>query len=238
MAPSLAAAPGVWILFSAAWNPAAGPLTARDRARADRLTGPARRTAHLAGRSALRALLTERFPEAAAADIAYGPTGRPHLPDRPRLGVSVSHSGTAVAVCAAYDREVGIDVQQPPREIADPLLRWCAPRGRGALLALPAQVRAREFAWLWTVKEALGKAAGPGLAGPAFHAEPAPGATGGTWGRYTWASLRASSRLPLSCAYGPIATDAPDHRIATHVPDDRIATHVPDRPNSPKGQPT
>lgn len=229
MAPSLAAAPGVWILFSAAWNPAAGPLTARDRAQADRLTGRARRTAHLAGRSALRALLAERFPEAAAADIAYGPTGRPHLPDRPRLGVSVSHSGTAVAVCAAYDREVGIDVQQPPQEIADPLLRWCAPQGRGALLALPARVRAREFAWLWTVMEALGKAAGPGLAGPAFHAEPAPGATGGTWGRYTWASLRAFSRLPLSCAYGPIATDAPDHRIATHVPD---------RPNSPKGQPT
>ncbi|RPK65804.1 4'-phosphopantetheinyl transferase sfp [Streptomyces sp. ADI96-02] len=201
---SLAPAPGVWVLLSSTRDPAAGRLTAQDRAHARRLTGPARRRAHLAGRRTLRALLAERFPEAAAATVGYGPTGRPVLPDLPRVGVSVSHSGTAVAVCAAYDREVGVDVQQPPQEVAASLLRWCAPHHRTTLLALPEHARATEFAWLWTVKEALGKAAGTGVAGAAFHAEPAPGDTHGAWDGLNWTSLRNSSPLPLSCAYGPI----------------------------------
>ena len=196
------AGPRVWAALAYAPSDT-GPLTTRDRADAMRLP-PRRRIDRLGARGLLRALLSERFPEAATAVVEYEPCGRPVLLGHPRIGISVSHSNGAYAACAALDRAVGIDVQPVPSELADPLLRWCTPNRQQELTALPPRRRAAEFAWIWTVKEACGKALGTGLADDTFTLDVPRGTARGTWGPYQWVSLRQRSPLPLSCAFSSI----------------------------------
>ncbi|MGI5403454.1 4'-phosphopantetheinyl transferase family protein [Streptomyces sp. CA-135486] len=196
------AGPGVWAALTYAPS-GTGLLTTRDRADAMRLP-TRRRIDRLGARGLLRALLSERFPEAATAAVEYEPSGRPVLLDHPRIGISVSHSNGAYAACVALDRAVGIDVQPPPSELADPLLRWCTPNRQQELTALPPHRRATEFAWIWTVKEACGKALGTGLADATFTLDVPCGTARGTWGPYQWVSLRKRSPLPLSCAFSSI----------------------------------
>jgi 4'-phosphopantetheinyl transferase len=200
------AGPGVWVaLARAPWDASLTCCaTEADRTDARRLA-PRRRTERLRARGLLRALLGSRFPAAADAGIGYALSGRPVLVGHPRLGISVSHAAGVYAACAALDRTVGVDVQPPPEDLSDMVLRWCAPARRHALAALPTEARAREFAWMWTVKEACGKALGTGLEGPALTLDVPPGANGGSWGRYRWVSLRHQSSIPLSCAFSSIA---------------------------------
>ncbi|MBD0735160.1 hypothetical protein BGM09_19395 [Streptomyces sp. CBMA29] len=156
----------------------------------------------LAGRRLLRALLWARYPEAAGAPVVYRPGGRPVLAGRPRIGISISHDQGAVAVCAALDRAVGVDVQHVPAAVRPALLRRCA-QGRAEEWArLPAGRLTTEFAWLWTVQEACVKAEGSGFAGRPWQVRVRPAARSGSWGRYTWVSLRDRTPLPLSVAYG------------------------------------
>ncbi|MFC8461967.1 4'-phosphopantetheinyl transferase family protein, partial [Streptomyces sp. NPDC057242] len=170
---------------------------------------PGRRTDGLGARGLLRALLQDRFPAAAGAGIAYTPAGRPTLLGHPGLGISVSHVAEACAVGVARGRAVGVDVQDPPPDVTDPMVHWCAPAHHEALAALPPADRAREFTWMWTVKEACGKALGTGLAGPALILDVPPGARAGTWGAYRWISLRQHSPIPLSCAFSSTERGTP-----------------------------
>ncbi|MBT2383355.1 4'-phosphopantetheinyl transferase superfamily protein [Streptomyces sp. ISL-11] len=192
-------APGVWIAAGHG-HPPAGLCTPADRSAALRLA-PARRAEHLAGRALLRTLLAERFPDARDADVVHTAKGRPELAGHPDIGISVSHDGDTVAACAARHRAVGVDVQHPPRTVADSLLRRCVRAGAEDLARLPAGERAREFTWVWTVQEACVKAEGTGLSGAPWAVDvPAPAASG-TWGAYTWTTLRTHSATPLSCAF-------------------------------------
>ncbi|NXY94233.1 4'-phosphopantetheinyl transferase superfamily protein [Streptomyces sp. BR123] len=182
--------------------------TAADRSTARQLPAQ-RRTDRLRARGLLRALLRDRFPAAACADIGYMPSGRPVLLGHPRLGISVSHVADACAVGVALDRAVGVDVQSPPQDVSDQLLRWSVPTRRNQLAALPPADRAREFTWMWTVKEACGKATGTGLAGPAFSLDVPPGGRAGSWGDYRWVSLRHQSPIPLTCAFSSTERGTP-----------------------------
>lgn len=184
-------------------RPPGGHLTDSDLAGAAHLHG-VRAREHLAARRALRALLSARFPRAREAEVVYTRRGRPWLAGWPRLGISVSHDGDAVAACAALDHAVGLDVQHAPDDLSDALVRRCARERAEDLNRLPQRQRAREFAWLWTVQEACVKAAGTGLSGRPWSIDVPVPRTSGAWRGYRWVSLRRGASVPLSCAYAPL----------------------------------
>jgi len=99
-------------------------------------------------------------------------------------------------------RRVGVDVQLPPPEVSDGLLRRCLRDRAGELTALPQAVRAREFAWVWSVQEACVKADGTGIAGRPWSIDVPVRPRSGRWRDLTWLSLRDHSGIPLSCAFG------------------------------------
>ncbi|MER7083461.1 4'-phosphopantetheinyl transferase [Saccharopolyspora kobensis] len=157
----------------------------------------------LAGRSLLRSMLRELYPEAAELEVTASGNGKPHLLGAQGLGVSVSHDSGVVAVCVAPGREVGVDVQGPPEKLERALVRRCLRAYTDEVMQLPSARRALEFAWVWTVQEACVKATGEGIGGRPWAIDVPPGASTGSWGSYRWVSLRGASEVPLSCAFGP-----------------------------------
>ena len=130
----------------------------------------ARFRAEGAGRLSLGAalLLNRVLAEAGlppAGAFAFGPEGKPWLPDRPGLHFSLSHSGTWV-LCALSDAELGCDVEGPRR--FDPALarRFFHPDETAWLLSLPPREQDAAFLRLWTLKESYLKAVGLGLSLP------------------------------------------------------------------------
>ncbi|WIM99848.1 4'-phosphopantetheinyl transferase superfamily protein [Actinoplanes oblitus] len=188
---------GVWVT-AGPYPP--GPDLPLDRAAAYGLAG-ARAAEFLAGRRALRALLRAVLPDAADTPIVSTGRGRPTLAGRPATGVSVSHDAGTVAVAAAVNRRVGVDVQHPPDTVAAGLLRRCLGPRATLLAGLPPADAAREFAWVWTVQEACVKADGTGLAGRPWAVEVPPYPRAGQWRGYRWRSLREVSDVPLAVAH-------------------------------------
>ncbi|MEU3747030.1 MULTISPECIES: 4'-phosphopantetheinyl transferase family protein [Streptomyces] len=176
------------------------PVAAPDRATAAGLP-PWRALEHTASRTLLRALLREIGEDLGGGPVAARPGGRPYLPGRPDLGVSLSHSSGWVAAAVARDRDVGVDVQSP-RAVGDRLLRLCcAPGDAEALSALPEAGRRREFAWIFTVQEACVKATGRGFAGRPWTVPVTLGQRTGTWGQVSWHAPRAAQPVPACCAW-------------------------------------
>ncbi|MFD3991543.1 4'-phosphopantetheinyl transferase family protein [Streptomyces sp. NPDC058548] len=97
--------------------------------------------------------------------LAHEPGGRPRLTGpAARLHVSVSHSPGARAVALA-GTPVGVDIETVrPLPALALARRWLAPADADWLGRLPAADRVPAFYWLWTQKEAVGKAHGHGLA--------------------------------------------------------------------------
>ena len=155
-----------------------------------------RRAEFLAGRGLLRTLLRAVAPEHAERDVVTEESGRPVLAGTRRIAVSVSHDGDRVAAGVGRCASLGVDLQVPPTELSDALIRRCV---RSPLSAAPV-ARALEFAWIWSVQEACVKASGQGLAGAPWLIDVEPGATSGRWGNYRWQALRQSA-VPLSFAY-------------------------------------
>lgn len=96
----------------------------------------------------------------------YEAGGRPRLTG-PAAGlhVSVSHSRGARAVALSTHAPVGVDVETVrPLPALRMARRWLAPADADWLTRLPHPERVRAFYWLWTQKEAVGKARGHGLA--------------------------------------------------------------------------
>ncbi|MFH8713675.1 4'-phosphopantetheinyl transferase family protein [Streptomyces zaomyceticus] len=195
---------------------AALPVATADRAPAAALP-PWRAVEYTASRTLLRALLREIGEDLRGGPVAARPGGRPHLPDRPDLGVSLSHSGGWVAVAVSRDRDVGVDVQTPA-PVGDRLLRLCcSPADAEALTALPEDGRRREFARIFTVQEACVKAVGAGLSGRPWNVPVAlgqrtgewkgeregarPGERAEAWGRVGWCAPRDRHPVPVACAW-------------------------------------
>jgi 4'-phosphopantetheinyl transferase len=86
--------------------------------------------------------------------------GRPRLPGT-GLHVSISHSGTTVAVAVSHAGEVGVDVQQVVDESVHELSPLVLAESEARHVAV-----ARDFFIYWTRKEALVKATGDGVAVP------------------------------------------------------------------------
>lgn len=106
-----------------------------------------------------------RRPTASAQAQGQGQVQAP-APEPLRVNVSVSHTRglTAVAVCT--DGDVGVDVE-PARELPAVALarRWFSEEDARWIEGHDSALRARALLWVWTHKEALGKARGTGLAG-------------------------------------------------------------------------
>ncbi len=176
------------------------PVAAPDQAAAAELP-PWRAVEHAASRTLLRALLREIGEDLRDGPVAARPGGRPYLPDRPDLGVSLSHSSGWVAAAVGRDRDVGVDVQTPSAVSHRMLRLCCSPGDAEALTAMDEDGRRREFAWLFTVKEACVKAVGAGFSGRPWSVPVALGQRTGAWERVRWCAPRDRHPVPVGCAW-------------------------------------
>lgn len=203
---TLQVSPGVWVARGERGQWARTDPHPHDRAAAAEL--PEWRVEEfLASRALLRHLLRATQPELAEVPVRAEEQGRPVLAGHPDKGISISHDGDAVAVAFAPHRRVGVDVQQPPDNVPDGLLRRCLGEHTRDLGALPERGRAAELAWVWTAQEACVKAAGTGMSGRPWAIDIPPGRLRGQWHDFQWISLRGRSQTPLSCAFSAPHSD-------------------------------
>ena len=159
----------------------AGVLAEDERARAQRYVVETARRQFVAGRAALRLLLSRYLGVAAPAiRFSYGAQGKPGLlwPSAP-VAFNLSHSG-GIALYAfslsgrggvdagSEGIELGIDVEEvrPLADLETLAGRYFSPDESAALRRLPPGDRPRAFFACWTRKEAVLKAHGGGLAVP------------------------------------------------------------------------
>ncbi len=117
----------------------------------------------------LRLALSQRADLAPAAwRFAAAARGKPYLVAPPcDLRFSLSHTRGMIAVAVADDVEIGVDVEAPrgarePMKLAE---RFFAPPEITALREAPDEDARRDlFLQFWTLKEAVVKATGEGLA--------------------------------------------------------------------------
>jgi 4'-phosphopantetheinyl transferase len=145
-------------------------LDASERARAARLRSEAARRSFVVSHGLARRSLSRCASVPPAAwRFAARAGGRPEVEGPPAglgLRFNLSHTEGLVACAVARDAQVGVDVECASR-VARPLAlaeRFFAPEEAAALRALPEQARRERFLALWSLKEALLKARGVGVA--------------------------------------------------------------------------
>ena len=154
-------------------------LSADELARAARFHFSRDRDRFVFFHGVLRTILGRQLGAAPAAlRFETAPGGKPYLPGSP-LRFNVSHSRDDVLIAAAWEREVGIDIEFLRADVAVSGIaeRFFSPGECAALAALPPEDRVRGFFTCWTRKEAYLKARGSGLALPLarFEVTVAPG---------------------------------------------------------------
>ena len=99
--------------------------------------------------------------------LGHEPGGRPVVRGA-AVHVSLSHGRGVVAAAASTDFPVGVDVEAVRRiPVRDLARRWLRVAEAEWIERREPDERIVAFLWLWTQKEALGKACGRGLAGGA-----------------------------------------------------------------------
>lgn len=94
---------------------------------------------------------------------AYGPHGKPFIPELPEFRFNISHSGMS-AVLAVSDREIGIDIEKEEKADLAVAKRFFTAPEYAYLCAQPdSNERNRAFFRIWTAKESFIKAVGTGL---------------------------------------------------------------------------
>lgn len=144
-------------------------LSPDEQRRAAAFRQPKDRRASIVGRALLRTLLgTYLNVPPQAVQFIYNPQGRPELPPElagGRLKFNLSHSGDLVLHAFAWDRQVGIDVERPGRQLEFESIahRFFSRAENEAFAALPESERRDAFFRCWTRKEAFIKGTGRGL---------------------------------------------------------------------------
>lgn len=138
-------------------------LTAAERERCSRYLRAADRDRFAGGRALLRAALGRDPSDSAVLKTAEG---RPYLDPSsgPQPHISLSHSGMWAAVAICPGTPVGVDVEhlaEVDRRGFERLV--CSPAEAARLAALTGDEAAAERLRIWTLKEALLKAAGSGF---------------------------------------------------------------------------
>lgn len=128
----------------------------------------------LTGRTLIRAIAGRRLgvePERVTLDASCYDCGKPH--GKPRVvadgapEVSISHSGSLVALAVGDGAPLGIDVEQIRDAEVTELARIAfSPAERAAFEALPANDRQGAFFTYWSRKEAVVKTTGKGMSIP------------------------------------------------------------------------
>ncbi len=145
-------------------------LDGEERGRLARLRAARASRDYLAAHALARTTLAEIVGcSPARVRIHTSPGGRPELVSpqvAPRLRFSISHAD-GIALCAvAAGRAIGVDIESD-RNIGPDALgvaeAVCSPREMQALRALPPPERADFLLLVWSVKEAVAKAAGVGF---------------------------------------------------------------------------
>lgn len=180
-------------------------LSGEERVRAARFRTTELRLRFIAGRGALRSILSRYLGVAPAkVRIDTTATGKPFIPGN-ALAFNLSHS-EGVAVCAVTTGgQLGVDIERMRRvEDSDSIVqRYFAPGELKQYEALRPAARTAAFFSAWTRKEAFVKALGSGLQRElnSFEVEIAPQATcprlllGASESEQTW-SLRAFTPSP------------------------------------------
>jgi 4'-phosphopantetheinyl transferase len=100
----------------------------------------------------------------AAIRVEHAPSGRPTVVGAEGLHVSVSRTRGAVAAAVAVGSPIGVDLEalrpMPALRLAR---RWLTEAEYRWIGGLDESERVGGFLWLWTQKEAIGKARGLGL---------------------------------------------------------------------------
>jgi 4'-phosphopantetheinyl transferase len=145
-------------------------LTSADFAEFADIRNPAVRARSLRTRGLLRAALSE----AANGDVRpsewvfeRGAHGKPHLLNPPiKLHFSCSHTPMVSIVAVSRTRPVGIDIETAFSSLDDPSLieEFFTAAERQAIQCIPLGSRAKARTRLWTLKEAVVKMLGTGLA--------------------------------------------------------------------------
>ncbi|MBG0794738.1 4'-phosphopantetheinyl transferase superfamily protein [Methylocystis sp. H62] len=153
------------------WPKLAALLDEAETARAARFAFDSDRRAYVAAHALLRASLSERAKGIAPAAWRFGvtPHGKPFLLS-PHAGVdvSLSHTRGMAAVAIASGRDIGVDVESflKPRDALRVAERFFAPEEAAIVRAQSdPQSQSEVFFAIWTLKEAVLKADGRGLAG-------------------------------------------------------------------------
>jgi 4'-phosphopantetheinyl transferase len=150
------------------WPALAGLLDDAERARAARFAFEDDRQAYIAAHALLRVKLSE-MAGGAPQDwrFAAATLGKPYLVDPPKdLRFSMTHARGMVAVAIAEGVDIGVDVEPANRRAESMKLaqRFFAPAETELLRALDGEARRDAFFAIWTLKEAVVKATGEGLA--------------------------------------------------------------------------
>lgn len=125
---------------------------------------PSRRTSYMAGRALLAAWCHEQYGLPALPDMVTGPHGRPAFRDPALPEFSISHSGDWLWL-AVGEPTLGLDVEQqrPRRNLQKLMAHVLSPLELAWVAAQSDELSA--FYRLWTLREAVLKASGRGLAG-------------------------------------------------------------------------
>jgi 4'-phosphopantetheinyl transferase len=142
-------------------------LSARERARADRLKRPDERRRSLEAHCALRRVLALQLRvDPGSLEFDATDTGKPFLAKPAQaLQFNLSHSGRHSLIAVAEDRAVGIDIEmhRPMSDLLAVAMAVATAREIDLLRQLPADEMHSSFFDLWTRKEALLKATGRGF---------------------------------------------------------------------------
>ena len=155
-----------------------------ERERASRFAFERDRRRFVIARGQLRQLLGVRLGVAPhAVQLVYGQRGKPALAAAlagSGLRFNLSRCGGVAVYAFAYDREIGVDVEEVRvmPDADDIVAQMFSPRESAAYFALSPHDRPLGFFQCWTRKEAFIKALGDGLYHPLdrFDVSLAPGA--------------------------------------------------------------
>jgi 4'-phosphopantetheinyl transferase len=142
-------------------------LSPGEQARAAEIAHAGRRTAYVASRGLLRAVLTAESRGVVAPKtwtFAAGSHGKPHVASPAGIGMqfSVSYTTTLIAIAVSQKFEIGVDIEAVPATLAEVPWQVLTPAERHYLRTLPEARQFAEFLNIWTIKEAYTKYLGTG----------------------------------------------------------------------------
>jgi 4'-phosphopantetheinyl transferase len=163
----------IWYVFSErVSDPSLEALLSPDeKARKERFLLAKDRQQHVIARALVRTTLS-RYADVRPQAWTFRTNryGRPEIasPDVGPLQFNLSHTKGLVACIVAWDREIGIDVEnlERPTSYVELAQRFFAPSEAAVVSALAAEQQCGAFFDFWTLKESYIKARGMGLALP------------------------------------------------------------------------